>query len=139
MNDFGYESPTGSHKAHARYEYDIFNSNLAPNSYRAQEFVQQVISKCLRISKNKNSNNENCVKAKVANEYLKNLKVGAYSCSKGWEFVRKRLAEKLSYKDEMDVSEDDIFITYGGLDAYQHILSLFQPGDTVSLSLLINF
>ena len=99
--------------------------------------VNEVVSLCLnpKITEEKNMEKSNYFKESIkkAEIYKKQIKVGAYSCSKGIESVRRRIAERLSIRDNMVTDQDEIFLTYGGMDAYQHILSLFNRNESVNI------
>ncbi len=66
-----------------------------------------------------------------ANQYLKikGFNVGAYSDSKGLPIVRKNLAKWYKERDGYDISEDSIYLTNGGINAYDHIISLICETD----------
>lgn len=62
----------------------------------------------------------------------RSIKVGAYSCAKGVESIRKNIANFISLRDNYEANAEDIFLTYGGIDAYHHIIgSIFNNGDEV--------
>lgn len=68
----------------------------------------------------------------------KSIKIGAYSCAKGVEFVRKNISKFISERDNFQADPEDVFLTYGGIDAYHHILGLiFNRGDEVFLNILL--
>lgn len=62
----------------------------------------------------------------------KSVKVGAYSCAKGIDFIRNNIAKFIGARDNLEADPEDIYLTYGGIDAYHHILGLiFNKGDQV--------
>jgi len=66
----------------------------------------------------------------------KSIKIGAYSCARGVDSVRNNIAKFISGRDKYQANPEDIFLTYGGIDAYHHILgSIFNKGDEVNLDL----
>ena len=68
----------------------------------------------------------------------KSIKMGAYSCAKGVESVRKNIAKFIKERDNFQADPEDVFLTYGGIDAYHHILGLiFNRGDEVILRIFI--
>jgi aspartate/methionine/tyrosine aminotransferase len=100
-----------------------------------ERYINEVVSLCL----NTNLLNDKKVCDQMlpesiarAKSYVPQIKVGAYSCSKGIETVRKRLADRIAQRDNLTTDPDDFYLTYGGMDAYQHILSLFSKNDSVS-------
>jgi len=116
-------------------EYDFFNSRMSTEAEFAKKFINQVTSLCIYPEMLKDNQLKNCdilpesiVKAET---YIKQIKVGAYTCSKGIESVRKNVSKYLSNRDKVNTDPDDVYLTYGGMDAYQHILSLFSKDDTV--------
>ncbi len=71
-----------------------------------------------------------------ANQYLKikGFNVGAYSDSKGLLAVRKNLANWYNERDGYPINEDEIYLTNGGLNSYDHVLSLLsETNDCVIL------
>jgi len=63
----------------------------------------------------------------------KAIKMGAYSCAKGIDSVRRNISKFISERDNFQADSEDIFLTYGGIDAYHHILGLmFNRGDEVN-------
>jgi hypothetical protein len=115
------------------YNYDFFNTKMVSNAVLSKKYINEVVSYCLNpnlfITHPKNFMKESRKKAET---YFKNVRVGAYTCSKGLETVRKNISAFMKTRDEMHVCEDNIFLTYGGMDAYQHILSLFRRNEKVS-------
>ena len=108
---------------------------MTPQAEIPQRFINEIASICL---------NPNLLKDKKAcasmfpesvaraESYVNQAKVGAYSCSKGIESIRKRLAQKMSQRDNLATDPEDFFLTYGGMDAYMHIISLFERDSSVS-------
>ncbi len=66
-----------------------------------------------------------------ANQYLKikGFNVGAYSDSKGLPAVRKNIAKWYKERDGYDISDDSIYLTNGGMNAYDHVISLICEND----------
>jgi aspartate/methionine/tyrosine aminotransferase len=120
--------------------YDFFNSKMNSEAEFAKKFINDVVSICVNpdLLKKRNESNFNLLpeSVKKAETYLNQIKVGAYSCSKGIESVRKNIAQKLSDRDKFKTEPDDIFLVYGGMDAYQHILSLFSKNDSVIILII---
>jgi aspartate/methionine/tyrosine aminotransferase len=112
--------------------HDFFNPNLISESEISKKFINEVIACCLNPniinSPRKDFMEESKRKAET---YIKTVKVGAYSCSKGLEPVRKNILEKLRKRDNVELDESDIYLVAGGMDAYHHIISLFPKGTKV--------
>lgn len=67
-----------------------------------------------------------------ARQYLNipNFSIGAYSDSKGIAITRKNIANWIYKRDQIKADPENIYLTNGGLNAYDHIVStLFKPGD----------
>jgi hypothetical protein len=117
-----------------KHEYDFFNSNLKCESEFAQAYRNQVLAICL----NENILNDKTIMKKFIPEAIekakiyKAIKLGAYSCAKGVDVVRKNISKFISKRDNCEADVEDIFLTYGGIDAYHHILGLiFNKRDEV--------
>lgn len=106
-----------------------YNPTLTTECQFARNFVKEVTSLCLNENNNKDKFSEESINK--AEEYLKRFRVGAYSCSKGIDIVRQNVAKKLFIRDGFSIDQDDIFLTYGGMDAYGHIIGLFNKNETI--------
>lgn len=115
------------------YPYDFFNSKMRCDSQFAKTYISQVMSICLNPNLLQTKNLILMPEAiKKASKYIKSTKLGAYSCAKGIESIRKNIAAHISERDNLKVAEDDIFLLYGGMDAYQHIIGLFNNNEKVN-------
>lgn len=115
------------------YDYDFFNAKMVSNSGLRNRYVNEIVSLCLNPSLMQNPPKSLMQESvKKAETYFKNVKVGAYTCSKGLEGVRKNIAKAMKKRDGHSIHEDDIYAVYGAMDAYQHILSLFAENDKVN-------
>jgi hypothetical protein len=111
-------------------EYDLYNSNLKCQSEFAKLFQNQVMAICINPSLMKNP--YFIPQAKHKAKQYSNYKVGAYSCAKGVDFIRENMAKYISKRDGFNASKDEMFLLYGGMDCYQHIMSLiYNPSERV--------
>ena len=109
-------------------------SDLKNQADFARNYINQVVAICMNKSLlgMENSNLMSEAKEK-AEEYLRRINFGAYTCSKGIDSVRKNIAKFITKRDGgvNNSDEDKIFLTYGATDAYQHILGIFEKNDKV--------
>lgn len=119
-------------------QYDFCNSNLKCDSEFAKTFQNQVISICLNPNL---MDSQNMIpEAKVKALTYIDMKVGAYSCAKGNEKIRSNMAKFLTDRDGHEADKDEIFLLYGGIDAYHHIAGLiFNQNDGVTILLILGF
>jgi hypothetical protein len=119
-------------------EQDYFNSRIKCDSEFAKTFAYQVIALCLNPSLRHAKNDLVLPEARIKAEfYSKTIKPGAYSCARGIEQIRKNIAKYYSKRDGFHISEDDIFLLYGGTDAYHHIIgTIFNKNDQVIIYFL---
>jgi aspartate/methionine/tyrosine aminotransferase len=99
------------------------------NNTFANTYIKEVIACIINPSKLSSVSTE--VREK-ANSYLKTgLNVGAYSDSKGALLIRNNLAKWYKQRDGYAISQEDIYLTNGGVNAYDHVISLINsPGES---------
>jgi len=69
-----------------------------------------------------------------AKEYssMKGFNLGAYSESRGLAKVRETIANHFKRRDGVDIELNDIYLTNGGMNAYDYAANLmFNPGEKV--------
>lgn len=117
------------------HELDFVNPGIKCESQFAKTYMNQVIAVCLdpKLLSSKTIMLEAKLKAEY---YLKFIKCGAYSAAKGNDEIRKRLANYLGEKQDMKINYDDLYLTYGGMDSYNHVLGLFCKNDKVNIIFL---
>jgi aspartate/methionine/tyrosine aminotransferase len=116
-------------------EYTIPKPNFSLEGSFADKYIKQVMA--VIMNKSLLDSKEIMQEAKEkAQQYLKikGFNVGAYSDSKGIPFVRKNLANWYYERDGYKIDEDSIYLTNGGINAYDHVISLItESGDSVLL------
>lgn len=90
----------------------------------ASKFAREVVSILLNQKLLDNRNISKEAKQK-ANSYLKikNFSIGAYSDSQGIVQIRKNLIDWYFNRDGYKPEEDDLFLTYGRINSYEHVLT----------------
>jgi aspartate/methionine/tyrosine aminotransferase len=105
------------------------NAKVNSNNTFASQFNKEVIA-CI-MNPSLLSSVSTYVRDK-ANSYLKSgINVGAYSDSRGALLVRRNLQKWYKRRDGFAISEDEIYLTNGGVSAYDHVISLiYSPGES---------
>jgi hypothetical protein len=115
-------------------DYDICPPNIQTEASFADMYIKGVIACILnpKLLESPEILNESKIKAK---SYLKikNFSIGAYSESKGLLAARRNLVKFYMERDEgYKIDEEDIFLTNGGNNSYDHMITLIHnPGDSI--------
>lgn len=117
------------------YEEDQPGKQIVNGADFADTYHKQVLSIILNPSllQSKDIMEEAKIKAQ---SYLKipNFSIGAYSDSKGLLYTRKKISEWYYRRDGYKINEDDLYLTNGGNNAYEHAINLItNPGDSILL------
>ncbi len=116
-------------------DYVIPKPSFSLDNTFADKYVKQVMA--VVMNKSLLDSKEIMQEAKdKAKQYMKikGFNVGAYSDSKGMPTVRKNLAAWYLERDGYKIEEDQIYLTNGGINAYDHVISLItEAGDCVLL------
>ncbi len=113
--------------------YKLANPIFPINNSFAEKYIKQVIAVCLN-SKLLESKEIMMEAKQKANQYLKvkGFNIGAYSDSKGLLLARRNIANWYLERDGYKINEDEIYLTNGGMNSYDHVASLIcKPGDSI--------
>jgi aspartate/methionine/tyrosine aminotransferase len=107
--------------------------SISVSHYKSDAYIKQVMAVILN-SKLLQSDKIMIEAKEKAKQYLKlkNFTVGSYSDSKGLPLARKNIAKWYMERDGYAIDENEIYLTNGTMNAYDHMISLIcETGESI--------